>query len=144
MRIVIQRVREASVTIGGVLKSAVGAGMMILVGVEHDDTDDDVEWLVKKTLGLRIFDDDAGVMNRSVLDVGGEILVVSQFTLHASTRKGNRPSYIRAARPETAVPLYRDFIDLSQRGFAEALRRRGVWCRHAGGACQRRSCDYNH
>ena len=111
MRIVIQRVREASVTIGGVLKSAVGAGMMILVGVEHDDTADDVEWLVKKTLGLRIFDDDAGVMNRSVLDVGGEILVVSQFTLHASTRKGNRPSYIRAARPETAVPLYRDFID---------------------------------
>ena len=85
--------------------------MMILVGVEHDDTADDVEWLVKKTLGLRIFDDDAGVMNRSVLDVGGEILVVSQFTLHASTRKGNRPSYIRAARPETAVPLYRDFID---------------------------------
>lgn len=111
MRIVIQRVREASVTIGGVLKSAVGAGMMILVGVEHDDTADDVEWLVKKTLGLRIFDDDAGVMNRSVLDVGGEILVVSQFTLHASTRKGNRPSYICAARPETAVPLYRDFID---------------------------------
>lgn len=111
MRIVIQRVREASVTIGGVLKSAVGAGMMILVGVEHDDTADDVEWLVKKTLGLRIFDDDAGVMNRSVLDVGGEILVVSQFTLHASTRKGNRPSYIRAARPETAVPLYCDFID---------------------------------
>lgn len=85
--------------------------MMILVGVEHDDTADDVEWLVKKTLGLRIFDDDAGVMNRSVLDVGGEILVVSQFTLHASTRKGNRPSYIRAARPETAVPLYRGFID---------------------------------
>lgn len=111
MRIVIQRVREASVTIGGVLKSAVGAGMMILVGVEHDDTADDVEWLVKKTLSLRIFDDDAGVMNRSVLDVGGEILVVSQFTLHASTRKGNRPSYIRAAHPETAVPLYRDFID---------------------------------
>ena len=103
MRIVIQRVREASVTIGGVLKSAVGAGMMILVGVEHDDTADDVEWLVKKTLGLRIFDDDAGVMNRSVLDVGGEILVVSQFTLHASTRKGNRPSYIRAARCRSIV-----------------------------------------
>lgn len=111
MRIVIQRVREASVSIGGVLKSAVGSGMMILVGVEHDDTVDDVEWLVKKVLNLRIFNDDNGVMNRSVLDVGGEILVVSQFTLHASTRKGNRPSYIRAARPETAVPLYRAFID---------------------------------
>lgn len=111
MRIVIQRVREASVSIGGVLKSAIGGGMMILVGVEHDDTADDVEWLVKKVLNLRIFDDDNGVMNRSILDTGGEILVVSQFTLHASTRKGNRPSYIRAARPETAVPLYQAFID---------------------------------
>ena len=84
---------------------------MILVGVEHEDTADDVEWLVKKVLNLRIFDDENGVMNRSVLDVGGEILVVSQFTLHASTRKGNRPSYIRAARPEVAIPLYRLFID---------------------------------
>lgn len=111
MRIVIQRVREASVSIGGKLKSAVGAGMMILVGVEHDDTADDVDWLVKKVVNLRIFNDDNGVMNRSILDAGGEILVVSQFTLHASTRKGNRPSYIRAARPETAVPLYRTFID---------------------------------
>lgn len=111
MRIVIQRVREASVSIAGKLKASVGAGMMILVGVEHDDTQDDVDWLVKKVVNLRIFNDDAGVMNRSILDVGGEILVVSQFTLHASTRKGNRPSYIRAARPETAVPLYRAFID---------------------------------
>ncbi len=111
MRIVIQRVREASVSIAGKLKASVGGGMMILVGVEHDDTQDDVDWLVKKVVNLRIFNDDAGVMNRSILDVGGEILVVSQFTLHASTRKGNRPSYIRAARPETAVPLYRAFID---------------------------------
>ncbi len=111
MRIVIQRVREASVSIAGNLKASVGGGMMILVGVEHDDTQDDVDWLVKKVVNLRIFNDDAGVMNRSILDVGGEILVVSQFTLHASTRKGNRPSYIRAARPETAVPLYRAFID---------------------------------
>ncbi len=110
MRIVIQRVREASVSIAGKLKASVGGGMMILVGVEHDDTQDDVDWLVKKVVNLRIFNDDAGVMNRSILDVGGEILVVSQFTLHASTRKGNRPSYIRAARPETAVPLYRAFI----------------------------------
>lgn len=111
MRIVIQRVREASVSIAGKLKASVGGGMMILVGVEHDDTQDDVDWLVKKVVNLRIFNDDAGVMNRSILDVGGEIIVVSQFTLHASTRKGNRPSYIRAARPETAVPLYRAFID---------------------------------
>ena len=96
MRIVIQRVREASVTIGGVLKSAVGAGMMILVGVEHDDTADDVEWLVKKTLGLRIFDDDAGVMNRSVLDVGGEILVVSQLrSMRRHARETARPTSVR-------------------------------------------------
>lgn len=111
MRLVIQRTKETSVTIDGVVKSAIGCGMMILVGVEHEDTADDVEWLVKKVLNLRIFDDENGVMNRSVLDVGGEILVVSQFTLHASTRKGNRPSYIRAARPEVAIPLYRLFID---------------------------------
>lgn len=111
MRIVIQRVKEASVTIGGELESAIGAGMMILVGVEHEDGQDDVDWLVKKVLSLRIFDDENGVMNRSVLDVGGRILVVSQFTLHASTKKGNRPSYIRAARPEHAIPLYRSFID---------------------------------
>lgn len=110
MRIVIQRVSEASVSIGGRQKSAIGRGLMVLVGIEHDDTPDDVAWLVKKTLNLRIFNDDEGVMNRSVLDVGGEILVVSQFTLHASTRKGNRPSYIRAAGHETAVPLYREFI----------------------------------
>lgn len=111
MRIVVQRVSQASVSIGGAVKSAIGAGMMILAGIEHDDTEEDVAWLVKKVLNLRIFDDEEGVMNRSVLDVGGEILVVSQFTLHASTRKGNRPSYIRAARPEHAVPLYRAFVD---------------------------------
>lgn len=110
MRIVIQRVAEASVTISGRLKSAVGKGMMILVGIEPDDSPDDVDWLVKKTINLRIFNDENGVMNRSILDVDGEILVVSQFTLHASTKKGNRPSYIRAARPEIAVPLYRMFI----------------------------------
>lgn len=111
MRIVIQRVAEASVSISGRLKSAVGKGMMILVGIEPDDSPDDVDWLVKKTVNLRIFNDENGVMNRSILDVDGEILVVSQFTLHASTKKGNRPSYIRAARPEIAVPLYRMFID---------------------------------
>lgn len=110
MRIVIQRVTQASVAIDNREKASIGKGLMILVGVEHDDSAEDVEWLVKKTLALRIFDDENGVMNRSVLDVGGEILVVSQFTLHASTRKGNRPSYIRAARPEHAVPLYRAFI----------------------------------
>lgn len=111
MRIVVQRVSEASVSIKSVLHSAIGEGMMILVGVEHDDTEEDVEWLAKKVVNLRIFDDENGVMNRSILDCGGGILVISQFTLHASTKKGNRPSYIRAARPEQAVPLYRLFIE---------------------------------
>ena len=111
MRIVIQRVTEASVSIGGELKSSIGKGLMILVGVEHDDTAEDAEWLIKKVVNLSIFDDENGVMNRSILDCDGEILVVSQFTLHASTKKGNRPSYIRAARPEHAIPLYRMFID---------------------------------
>lgn len=111
MRIVIQRVKEASVTIDGKLHSAIGQGMLILIGVEDRDGQEDVEWLVKKTAQLRIFDDENGVMNRSVLDIAGEALVVSQFTLHASTKKGNRPSYIRAARPEHAIPHYELFCE---------------------------------
>ena len=109
MRAVIQRVREASVTIGGTGRSAIGRGVLVLLGIGHDDTEEDVDWLVKKTAALRIFDDDAGVMNLSLLDVGGQALVVSQFTLMASTRKGNRPSYIRAAGHPTAIPLYESF-----------------------------------
>lgn len=107
----IQRVRKASVSIGGEAVSAIGAGLLVLVGVENGDTEDDVRWLAGKTVGLRIFDDGDGVMNRSVTDVGGEVLAVSQFTLTASTRKGNRPSYIRAAGHETAVPLYGKYCD---------------------------------
>ena len=106
MRIVIQRVGHASVSIGGELVSAIGRGLMVLVGVEHGDEMAYVVWLAAKTAALRIFPDDAGVMNRSVIDCGGEILAVSQFTLSASTRKGNRPSYIRAAGHETATALY--------------------------------------
>ena len=109
MRTVIQRTAHASVTIGGRQKSAIGRGLLILVGIEDSDGQDDIDWLAHKVVNLRVFDDTEGVMNRSVLDVGGDILVVSQFTLHASTRKGNRPSYIRAARPEVAVPLYEQF-----------------------------------
>lgn len=109
MRVVIQRVSHASVTIGGVCKSAIKEGLLILVGVENADTEDDADWLSKKITGLRIFDDENGVMNKSVIEVGGDILVVSQFTLHASTKKGNRPSYIRAARHEIAIPLYNYF-----------------------------------
>ena len=105
----IQRVSSASVTIGGTVKSVIGHGLLILLGIGHEDGPEDIDWLVKKTAALRIFNDDAGVMNRSLLDIGGEALVVSQFTLMASTKKGNRPSYIHAAGHELAIPLYDRF-----------------------------------
>ncbi|HQQ96520.1 MAG TPA: D-aminoacyl-tRNA deacylase [Cyclobacteriaceae bacterium] len=107
---VIQRVSEASVTIGGAVKSAIANGMLVLVGIEEADQDEDITWLTSKVVNLRIFNDAAGVMNVSVKDVGGDILCVSQFTLQASTRKGNRPSYIKAARPEIAIPVYEKFV----------------------------------
>lgn len=110
MRLVIQRVARASVTIGGVLKSEIGNGLMILLGVEDADSQEDVEWLCQKVTRLRIFEDDGNAMNLDISQVGGEFLVVSQFTLHAMTKKGNRPSFIRAARPEHAVPLYELFL----------------------------------
>lgn len=109
MRLVIQRVTHASVTIEGVLKSKIGKGLLILVGIEDADTDTDVNWLAQKVVNLRIFDDENGVMNRSVIDIDGEILIVSQFTLHAMTAKGNRPSYIRASKPDFAIPMYEKF-----------------------------------
>lgn len=109
MRLVIQRVSHASVTINGVCKSAIKEGFMILIGIEEADTKEDADWLCKKVIGLRVFDDENGVMNKSVMDINGEILIVSQFTLMASTKKGNRPSYIRAAGHETAIPLYEYF-----------------------------------
>lgn len=111
MRAVIQRVTSASVTIEGNEKSAIGLGLLILLGVEDLDNQDDVEWLVKKISNLRIFDDDEGVMNRSLLDVEGEALVVSQFTLYASYKKGNRPSWFRAGSHEHSIPLYNSFCD---------------------------------
>ncbi len=109
MRIVIQRVSEASVSIKGTMKSAIQQGFLILLGIGEDDTEDDIEWLVKKVVNLRVFDDEQGVMNKSILDINGEILVVSQFTLMASYKKGNRPSYIRAAGHEISIPLYQQF-----------------------------------
>ena len=109
MRAVIQRVSSASVSIDGAVRSAIGQGLLVLLGVGHEDTQDDLDWLVKKVAGLRIFDDEAGVMNRSVVETGGEALVISQFTLMASTKKGNRPSYIGAAGHEKAIPLYEAF-----------------------------------
>ena len=109
MRLVIQRVTHASVTIEGVLKSKINNGLLILVGIEDADTDADINWLAQKVVNLRIFDDENGVMNRSVTDINGEILIVSQFTLHAMTAKGNRPSYIRASKSDFAIPMYEKF-----------------------------------
>ena len=111
MRIVIQRVSEASVSIKNTMKSAIQQGFLILLGIGEDDGEDDVEWLVKKVVNLRVFDDEQGIMNKSILDVNGEILVVSQFTLMASYKKGNRPSYIHAAKHEISIPLYQQFCE---------------------------------
>ena len=111
MRIVIQRVSHASVTINQQVKSSIGMGFLILLGIGKDDTEEDINWLVKKIIGLRIFDDEMGVMNRSITDINGEILVVSQFTLMASYKKGNRPSWIHAAPHELSIPLYNRFCD---------------------------------
>ena len=115
MRTVIQRVKFASVRIAGAVKSQIGEGILLFLGIEDADNQDDIEWLTKKICNLRIFDDEEGVMNKSVLEVNGEVLVVSQFTLHALTKKGNRPSYIRASKPEVAIPIYESFCsDLSK------------------------------
>lgn len=122
MRVVIQRVSQASVTIHAEVKAAIKNGLLILLGIENADTIEDVEWLCKKIVQLRIFNDENGVMNLSVQDVGGEILLVSQFTLHASTKKGNRPSYIRAAKPEIAIPLYETFIQQLEKESGKKIR----------------------
>jgi D-aminoacyl-tRNA deacylase len=111
MRTVIQRVSRASVTVNGQKKSEIGYGLLVFVGIEEADDENDAEWLSNKIVQLRIFNDGDGIMNRSVVETNGDIMVVSQFTLHAKTKKGNRPSYIRAARPETAVPLYNSFVN---------------------------------
>ncbi len=110
MRVVIQRVSQASVTIEQNIKSAINEGLLVLVGIVNEDDHNDVEWLCKKIANLRIFDDDNGVMNKSLIDIDGEIIVVSQFTLQAKTKKGNRPSYIDAAKPEVSIPLYKQFV----------------------------------
>ena len=111
MRAVIQRVTEASVSIRNKIKSEIQCGILILLGIEEADNIDDIDWLTRKIANLRIFEDESGVMNKNLLDIDGQALVVSQFTLLASTKKGNRPSYIKAAKPETSIPLYNDFVD---------------------------------
>lgn len=111
MRVVVQRVSEASVTIDGKVKSEIGWGLLVLLGIEDADNEEDIDWLCKKISQLRIFNDENGVMNKSVQDIGGAMIVVSQFTLHASTKKGNRPSYIRASKPDIAIPMYEKFVE---------------------------------
>ena len=110
MRAVLQRVSEASVTIEGSKKADIGPGLLILIGIEDEDSREDIDWLAGKIAKMRIFNDESGVMNLSVVDTAGDVIVVSQFTLHASTKKGNRPSYIKAAKPDVAIPLYKEFI----------------------------------
>ena len=123
MKLVIQRVTQASVEIEGTLHSCISKGLLILVGVIEGDTKEDVEWLVGKTAAMRIFDDEAGVMNRSLIDINGEALAVSQFTLAASTKKGNRPSYIRAARHEVAIPLYELYCEELSKAIGKEVKR---------------------
>ena len=110
MKVVIQRVSQASVSIEGKIVAVINKGFLILLGIINEDTQDDINWLTKKIVNLRIFEDDKGVMNTSLIDVGGEAIVVSQFTLHANTKRGNRPSYIKAAKPDIAIPLYETFV----------------------------------
>ncbi|MGB0476666.1 MAG: D-aminoacyl-tRNA deacylase [Flavobacteriaceae bacterium] len=121
MRVVIQRVSEASVRVDGEIVGSISKGLLVFLGITHDDDIEDVSWLVKKTIGLRIFNDTNDVMNLSLLDTEGELLVVSQFTLHALTKKGNRPSYIDAANPETALPLYQSFVEQSEKALGRSV-----------------------
>ncbi|MDL2265464.1 D-tyrosyl-tRNA(Tyr) deacylase [Parabacteroides sp. OttesenSCG-928-G07] len=121
MKTVIQRVKYSSVTIDNQITAKIGRGLLVLIGIEDTDNQEDIEWLTKKIVNLRIFDDEAGVMNRSVQEINGEILVVSQFTLQASTKKGNRPSYIRASKPEIAIPIYENFCKEIEQQLGETV-----------------------
>lgn len=129
MRVVIQRVSKSEVVVEGKITASIGLGLLILLGIEEADSIEDIDWLVKKISQLRIFNDENGVMNLAVTDVSGDAIVVSQFTLHASTKKGNRPSYIRAARPETAIPLYEKFIAALESSLGKPVGR-GVFGAH--------------
>ena len=118
---VIQRVAEASVKINGQVNSSIKEGLVVLLGIEEADAEEDIQWLVRKIVNMRIFDDEKGVMNKSLLDVQGELLLISQFTLHASTKKGNRPSYIKAAKPDRAIPLYEQFIKVMENELGKTI-----------------------
>jgi D-tyrosyl-tRNA(Tyr) deacylase len=144
MRAVIQRTLEANVVINNNVRSAITKGLLVLVGIEDADTREDIEWLSGKIVNLRIFDDANGMMNLSVKDVGGDILVVSQFTLHASTKKGNRPSYIRASKPDIAIPLYEQFVQQVQADLGKPVYTGEIWCRYESVAHQRRAGNDYH
>jgi D-aminoacyl-tRNA deacylase len=129
MRVIIQRVSKSEVVVEGKITASIGLGLLILLGIEEADSIEDIDWLVKKISQLRIFNDENGIMNLAISEVGGDIIVVSQFTLHASTKKGNRPSYIRAARPETAIPLYEKFIAALETALGKPVGR-GIFGAH--------------
>lgn len=122
MKLLLQRVLDASVTIDNQIKGAIRSGLLILAGIEAEDNLDDIQWLVRKTANLRIFNDQQGVMNLSIQDVDGDVLLISQFTLHASTKKGNRPSYIKAAKPDLAIPLYRQLIEVFENELGKPIQ----------------------
>jgi D-tyrosyl-tRNA(Tyr) deacylase len=122
MKVVIQRVSEASVTVGREIPAVIGTGLLILLGIVEDDTQDDINWLTNKIVNLRIFGDENGLMNKSIKDIDGDIIVVSQFTLHALTKKGNRPSYIKAAKPDVAIPLYETFVQQLETDFGKKVQ----------------------
>jgi D-tyrosyl-tRNA(Tyr) deacylase len=130
MRIAVQRVSEASVTVDGAVTGAIETGLLVLLGIEDADTEEDINWLSAKIVNLRIFNDENGVMNLALKDVGGDILLVSQFTLHASTKKGNRPSYIKASKPEVAIPLYEKMILALEAELGKENTDRHFWCRY--------------
>ncbi|WP_339609989.1 D-aminoacyl-tRNA deacylase [uncultured Planktosalinus sp.] len=121
MRVVIQRVKEASVTIEEKIASQIGSGLLILLGIENNDTHEEIDWLVSKISKLRIFGDENGAMNRSLIETKGDVLIVSQFTLHASTKKGNRPSFIKAAKPDVAIPLYEQFVACFEKQLGQSV-----------------------
>lgn len=122
MRVLVQRVSKSSVAIEGQTVASIGKGMLILAGFEEADTNEDIDWMAAKLAKLRIFDDSDGVMNLSIQDIDGEVIIVSQFTLHAQTKKGNRPSYIKAARPEQAIPLYKEFISTMEKELGKPVK----------------------
>ena len=143
MRAVIQRVSKASVTIDNKIHSQINNGLLVLLGIEDADTAEDIEWLSGKIVNLRIFNDENGVMNISVKENNGDILVVSQFTLHASTKKGNRPSYIKASKPDFAIPMYEKFIQQLSNDLGKSLHR-CFWSGYESGIIKRRACNNSH